>query len=81
MSFGPGPVPTYPISAFSRLPHGIAEELWKLVGPTVDRNINLPLWAQFVVVYYEGLNHGSGAERERATEAAANVVTEAGIYW
>lgn len=64
VSFGPGPVSSYPYSAWSRLPRGVSESLWQLVGPTVQRNIDQPLWAQFCAVYFEGLNHGAGAARE-----------------
>ena len=64
VSLGPCPVPAYPYSAWSRLPRGSAETLWKLIGPTVERNIAGPLWAQFCAVYYEGLNHGAGMARE-----------------
>lgn len=65
ISLGPCPVPLYTYSAFTRMPRGVMEDLWRLVGPTVERNIDRPLWAQFCAAYYEGLNHGAGAERER----------------
>ena len=64
VAFGPCLVPSYPYSAYSRLPRGTGETLWKLCGPTVERNLDQPLWAQFCAVYYEGLNHGAGMARE-----------------
>lgn len=76
VAFGPTVVPYYPHTAFSSFPKDIKFwDVWKLVGPTVERNMNAPLWAQFCAIYLEGLNHGAGAERERA---ALNV---AGKYW
>lgn len=61
---GPCVVPTYPMSAFSRFPPDINfTDVWRLVGPTVQRNMNAPLWVQFCSVYLEGLNHGSEAMR------------------
>ena len=67
VSIGPCPVPLYPIGAFSRFPEGIdLDDVWRLVGPTVHRNINAPLWAQFCAIYLEGLNHGAAAVGEAA---------------
>lgn len=62
---GPCQVLTYPIRAFTRFPADIDfTDVWRLVGPTVQRNMNAPLWAQFCAVYLEGLNHGAEAARE-----------------
>lgn len=60
VSIGPCPVPLYPYSAFSRFEGIDFYQVWRLVGPTVDRNINAPLWAQFCAVYLEGMNHAAG---------------------
>lgn len=70
---GPCIVPNYPLKAFSRLPGGIAWDLWKLCGPTVERNLTRPLWAQFCAVYYEGLNHGANAMREKLIDSGEYV--------
>ena len=65
VSLGPSVVPLYPVTAFSRFPRGISfRDVWTLVGPTVDKNLNAPLWAQFCAVYLEGMNHALGAMRE-----------------
>jgi hypothetical protein len=45
------------------------EACWELVGPTIERNIDRPLWMQFCVAYLEGLNHGAGAKREQLIES------------
>lgn len=59
-------VESYPLSTWSRIPASVSmEDLWELVGPQVDRHMNmLPLWKVFCVVYFEGLAHGvAGAQR------------------
>lgn len=62
VSIGPRSVPLYPVSAFSRFPPEIdMHAVWALIGPTVQRNANAPLWAQFCAAYLEGLNHGAAA--------------------
>lgn len=60
-------VPAYPVTAWSRLPEGVSlEDLWQLCGPQVDQHLHrLPLWKVFALVYFEGLMHGSAAERRR----------------
>lgn len=68
VSLGPCPVSMYPITAFSSLKRSDLETAWQIVGPTIERNINAPLWAQFAAAYIEGLNHGAGIERERADD-------------
>lgn len=74
VSLGPGAVATYPITAYSSLSRADLVTAWQLVGPTVERNIDKPLWMQFAAAYVEGLNHGSGYERECAD-------TFANRYW
>jgi hypothetical protein len=64
-TIGPCAIPIYPVTAFTRIPNLDRYDAWRLVGPTVHRNINAPLWQQFMAVYLEGLNHGSAMERER----------------
>jgi len=61
------PVPLYPIRSWTRLPSSInLEDIWQLCGPQVERHLQaLPLWKVFALVYFEGLAHGSGAERAR----------------
>jgi hypothetical protein len=61
ISFGPCPVPVVPYSRFTKMPADIdASAVWRVIGPTVGRNFDRPLWLQFVAVYLEGLNHGAG---------------------
>lgn len=72
VNIGPCVVPTYSLRSFSRFPRDIEMyAVWKLVGPTVQKNIGHPLWLQFCAVYLEGLNHGS--EAVRTSEQAAKV--------
>ena len=64
-NIGPTTIEIYPVSAFSRVPVN-AEDLWRIIGPTVDYNIrNLPLWQVFTTCYWEGLQHGYAAAREQ----------------
>lgn len=74
VGIGPCAVPIYPSSAFTRLPEGIKEEdLWKLVGPTVERNISkLPLWKLLAIVYFEGLAHGYAGGEQNAAQASSS---------
>ncbi len=67
VSIGPTTVEVYGPSAWTRLPAGIkSEDLWQLVGPTVDKHLRSnPLWKVFCIVYFEGLAHGQAAEQER----------------
>lgn len=61
VSMGPCPVPLVPYSHFSRFPPGIdVHAVWKIIGPTVQRNMDKPMWLQFCAVYIEGLNHAAG---------------------
>lgn len=69
VALGPSVVPLYPVTAFSRFTGIDFREVWKLVGPTVNRNINAPLWAQFCATYLEGLNHGAGTVRDEYSES------------
>ncbi len=69
VSIGPCVVPVYPFKAFSRFPPDIDfYDVWRVVGPTVQRNIGAPLWMQFCAVYLEGLNHAAGLMEERNAE-------------
>lgn len=78
VAFGPRTITAYSHKAFSHITREHLETAWQLVGPTIERNIDRPLWMQFAAAYYEGLNHGSAMERELAREPAA---PEVGIYW
>lgn len=62
-------VEQYPASAWSKLPDGVSLEiLWQLCGPQVEKHMRgLPLWKVFALVYFEGVAHGSGAERGKHT--------------
>lgn len=63
---GPCVVPNYSVKAFSHFPSNIDfMDVWRLVGPTVERNINAPLWMQFCAIYLEGLNHAAGIMESR----------------
>lgn len=71
VAFGPRTITAYPHSAFSHITREQLETAWQIVGPTIERNIDQPLWAQFAAAYFEGLNHGSAIEHDRA-DAFAN---------
>ena len=60
-------VEQYPMTAGSKLPDGVRlEDLWALCGPQVEMHMQrLPLWKVFALVYFEGVAHGSGAERAK----------------
>lgn len=64
-------VEQYPLTAWSRLPEGVSlETLWQLCGPQVEQHMQrLPLWKVFALVYFEGVAHGSGAERAKKRDA------------
>jgi hypothetical protein len=61
ISIGPGPVPVVPIGDFSKIYlKGQLEELWTIIGPSVELNIaRLPLWKVITMAYLEGAMHGS----------------------
>jgi hypothetical protein len=42
------------------------ENVWQLIGPTIERNINQPLWAQFCAIYLEGMAHAAGCAADAA---------------
>jgi hypothetical protein len=65
VSIGPGAVAIYPVSAFTRVPNEALKDIWQVIGSTVEKNINRPLWMQYCAIYWEGLNHGSAAAQER----------------
>lgn len=61
VGFGPCVVPVVPYSSFSRFPPGLdTYGVWRIIGPTVQRNLDAPLWLQFCAVYLEGMNHAAG---------------------
>lgn len=64
-------VEQYPVNAWSRLPKGVSvEDLWQLCGPQVEQHMQrLPLWKVFALVYFEGVAHGSAAERNKVGDA------------
>lgn len=66
-------VERYPMKAWTRLPKEVSlEDLWQLCGPQVEQHMQrLPLWQVFALVYFEGVAHGSGAERARAARDTA----------
>jgi len=70
--FGP-PVPVVPAGHFCRLPFNPEdmEALWRIVGPSVARNMarGQPMWRVIVAAYAEGLSHGAAAEREWCADA------------
>lgn len=78
VSVGPTAVEHYGAKAFSRLPSDVrAEELWKLIGPTVDANLlKHPLWKVFAICYFEGLQHGV-ASLSASSSAARDVQSSA----
>lgn len=59
--------PLVPISHFSkfRFKKQEWEEVWKIIGPSVQWNINKhPLWIVIAAAYLEGLQHGSEIKKE-----------------
>jgi hypothetical protein len=69
---GPCAVPRLPYKDFSAAKISRDEEygLWRIIGPTVERNLNQPLWRQFVIVYMQGIQNGAAAMRERHDQPA-----------
>lgn len=72
VELGP-PIPAVPITAFSRL--NVTEDemakMWQIVGPSVERNMRLPLWKIICAAYIEGLNHGHGIASGQAVDSHA----------
>ena len=68
VTFGP-PIPVVPTKDFTKMgfKHEELKRLWEIIGPSVERNMNaeVPMWQIITMAYLEGLNHGSGLERER----------------
>ena len=62
-NIGPRPIPVVPIQQFSkanRTQHQMLEDLWEIIGPSVELNLRqLPLWKVITMAYFEGCVHGS----------------------
>ncbi len=57
-------VPFVPRTEFDRLGTQHLESCWRLVAPSVSRNMRaLPLWQVIAAAYAEGLEHGHGIAR------------------
>lgn len=55
---GPSKVPLVPISDFTKHWENL-EDVWQVIGPTVDMNINrLPVWKLASICYLQGLENG-----------------------
>ena len=73
-NLGPRPIPVVPIGQFSKVRskthHQMLEELWEIIGPSVELNLRqLPLWQVITMAYFEGCAHGSQMpENERRNE-------------
>jgi hypothetical protein len=58
---GPCSIDICPQTDFTRVPltREQVHSLWKLCGPSAQRNLeHNPLWVVIVMAYYEGLAHG-----------------------
>jgi hypothetical protein len=61
--------PMVPFGDFNkvRLSDEQLREAWTIVGPTVEKNANLPLWELLTVVYLDGLQIGYGIAEKRVS--------------
>ena len=72
-NIGPRPIPVVPIGQFSKAnktQHQMLEELWEIIGPSVELNLRqLPLWKVITMAYFEGSIHAvQMMEDERRSE-------------
>lgn len=69
VGIGPATVPTVPLGDFTRakLSRDDSIALWRIIGPTVQRNLTLPLWEQFIAIYIQGYENGIAAIRDEVT--------------
>lgn len=62
-------VPLVPVSDFARLrlTHEQMDDLWSIIGPTVERNMarNVPLWNIFAICYAQGLENAAALVEEQ----------------
>lgn len=67
VELGP-PIPLVPITHFDkmRLTDEQLSSMWRIVGPSVERNMRLPLWQIICCAYIEGLMHGHGIASNEA---------------
>lgn len=64
VTLGPSAVAVVPVRDVTRLPGNLdSVALWRLIGPTVQRNLSRPLWQQFMAVYLQGIENGAAAMR------------------
>lgn len=42
-----------------RLPKSAYEDAWSIVGPTIHRNHDRPVWQLLAIAYLQGLQHGA----------------------
>jgi len=61
VSQGPCVVDSVSFDGWADLKMGreMMEKLWNIIGPTIDRNRDLPNWELFVLCYIQGLENGS----------------------
>ena len=68
VGIGPCTIPVHPMKAWKSIPlsRSDRDELWRIVGPTVQRclDADLPLDVIYISVYLEGIIHGQGAYKE-----------------
>jgi hypothetical protein len=62
VSMGPRPIPVVPVGNFTKAGgkthHEMLEELWEIIGPSVELNLRqLPLWKVITMAYFEGSVH------------------------
>lgn len=58
--FGPV-IPAVSACDFSpvRLKASAYEDAWSIVGPTISRNKDAPIWKLLAIAYLQGVQHGS----------------------
>jgi hypothetical protein len=68
------PIDPYPVAAWSKskaFGNIDWEMLWRICGSTVEKHIQImPMWKVFVAVYFEGLMHGAGVQKDLTKRAA-----------
>lgn len=67
VGIGPATVPIVPLGDFTQanLSRDDSIALWRIIGPTVQRNLSLPLWEQFLAVYIQGCENGISALKDQ----------------
>lgn len=61
VSLGPCVVDSVPFDGWTgvNMDTEMMQKLWNIIGPTIDRNRDLPEWQLFVLCYIQGLENGN----------------------